>query len=578
MSKRFAALCIAFAFLFAPAQMVLPACAADGSLVLVHRVEAFLVGGASDYSVLSPKFQGVFASITGANPVGTGNINFKKSSYTYGTRDELMEGAGTRVSDQDRNFTLKYSSEEEAFCVYKSGAETQYVEFWGDAELGMSQKSFDFTLGGVNTKGTTPKIRSISDQMGSYVPHISLVLDDGKITRIDWKFVNIAGSGAALQKSNLTTIHSVRRINLGLGGSSSRTIDVNRVFAAGELLEGSQYLDTPVEFTPLSNIEIDFVDESNMSGERSSARHIWAFHPLELFAAHTTSAAIYNGISDYSYTDPRFKKIELIMSSGAVTLKDAMGNLTLKDSSYTYGPKSAFESAVAGTVVDNMDASMKLSYSRKTGMLLPGDDPDDPYCFWGTADSGLSGREFTYYLGGMTANGSLPPILSTGEQISRKAVPYVSYVTDGDRVTRLRWRFVDPFRPDEPLVKNTGVSPGWLHGIKVTTVNKKEYVINVDKKFGQGEVMESIADLPEAISKRDIASVALSFYDNGYRDGKNSAVRYDWEFEEKGGDSTGGGGGGGGCSTGAAGFMLLLIALLPGLLKPRLLSGGRAPR
>lgn len=579
MPKRLTMFLIAIAILFATPVFATAAAASDPTLVLVHHVESFLVDGSSDYSILSPKFASVFASVTGGSPVGNGSVRFRNASYTYGVRGELLEGAGTRVSAQDSSFTLKYSSEEEAFCVYKSSSESGNVLFWGDAELGMSQKSFDFTVNSTSVQGTTPKIRSLSDQIGSYIPYISLALEEGRIARIDWRFVNVTNPGVALRKDNTATIRSLRRIRLNLDRGETRTINIDRTFAAGETLEGSQYLDTGVEFSPLSSIEIDFIDESNTGGERAAARQVWTFHPLELLVKHTSNAAIYNGLTDYTHTTPAFKLAELVMSSGAVTLKDTIGSLILRDGSFAYGPRSTFDSGGAGTLVNNADTSMKLSYDRSSEMLLPGDSAGDPFCFWGAADSGLSGRAFTYYLGGMTASGSLPPTKSTGDQLSGGVVPYVSYVTDGDYVTKIRWRFVNPLFPTEALVKGTGIAVNWLQYVRVESKNgSRIYEINVDKKLYQGEVMEGTVDLPESIRASEMGTVSVFYYDSGYRAGSNSAVQYSWAFEEKGSDSTGGGGGGGGCSSTSNGlFFALMLALISFILMGKR-CGDRAPR
>ena len=565
---------IILAILFALPKVTPPAHASDPTLVLAHRVESFLVDGRSDYSILSPKFAGVFASVTGWNsPVGNGSLRFRNASYTYGLRSELLEGAGTRISAQDRSFTLKYSSAEEAYCAYKSSSENESILFWGDAELGLSQKSFDFTVNNASTQGTTPTLRTLADQFGSYVPYIALSLEDGRIARIDWRFVNVTGPTAALRRDGTATIQSLRRIRLNLDRGETRTIDVNRTFAAGDTLEGSQYLDTPVEFSPLSSVEIDFIDEANLKGARATGRQIWTFYPLDLLARHTTNAAIYNGMSDFTYATPLFEKAELIMSSGAVTLKDAVGSLILRDGNFTYGPKSTFQAGGAGTIVSNADASMKLSYGRSSEMLLPGDNAGDPFWFWGAADSGLSGRSFTYYLGGMTASGYLPPILSTAAQLSAGVVPYIAYVTEGDYVTKIRWRFVNPLYPTEALVKHSGIAVNWLQYVRVESKNgSKAFEINIDKKMYQGEVMEGTVDLPESIRTSDMGAVSAFFYDTGYRAGSNSAVQYCWTFGEKGSDSAGGGGGGG-CNAAPGGLLLTTAGLAVFALKR-----GREPR
>ena len=554
-----------------------PAHAADPTLVLAHRVESFLVDGRSDYSILSPKCAGVFASVTGwSSPVGNGSLRLRSASYTYGLRSELLEGAGTRISAQDRSFTLKYSSAEEAYCAYKSSSESESILFWGDAELGLSQKSFDFSVNNASTQGTTPTLRTLADQFGGYVPYIALALEDGRIARIDWRFVNVANPSVALRKDGTATIQSLRRIRLNLDRGETRTIDVNRMFAAGETLEGSQHLDTPVEFSPLSSVEIDFIDEANLKGERATGRQVWTFYPLDLMARHTTNTAIYNGLSDYTHTTPLFEKTELIMSSGAVTLKDAVGSLILRDGSYTYGPKSTFQSGGTGTVVSNADTSMKLSYDRSSEMLLPGDNAADPFWFWGAADSGLSGRSFTYYLGGMTASGYLPPVLSTAAQLSASVVPYVSYVTEGDYVTKVRWRFVNPLYPTDALVKHSGIAVNWLQYMRVESKNgSKAFEVNIDKKMYQGEVMEGTVDLPESIRTSDMGAVSVFFYDTGYRAGSNSAIQYCWAFGEKGSDTTGGGGGGG-CNAAPGSLLLAMTGLAVFALRKG--KPGRVPR
>jgi hypothetical protein len=254
-----------------------PVFAYEPYFYIYHRVNSDLVNGKSSYS--NCDFNRVYIDVTTDNAptTDTATLTVKNGSYSYGTWDGLWDDLPIeRVANSDRTFNIKYYAEDEALVPVNSAGEE--LIFWGAADTGFSEKDFAYTIDGVTKEGRVPKIRSTSEQLATYVPYVECVFDQNNyITGLKVRFVNPSNPNQTLTKSGTINVGTVSQILLwDEEGNYFRTINANKTYSNGELLEGTVDYDEPVNPSQVYGIEIRFSDDNQDSGVKSWYR--WNFY------------------------------------------------------------------------------------------------------------------------------------------------------------------------------------------------------------------------------------------------------------------------------------------------------------
>jgi hypothetical protein len=257
-----------------------PVFAYEPYFYIIHRVNSDLVNGKSSYS--NSHFNRVHIDVTTDNaPTSTATLTVKGGSYSYGTWNGLWDDlAIERVTASDRTFNLRYNTDYEAIVPVNSAGEE--VVFWGAADTGFSEKEFTYTIDGVAKEGRVPKIRSTSEQLATYVPYIECVFNQSNyLTGLKIRFVNPSNPSQTLTKSSTANVGTVDRILIwGADDNYIRTINANKTYSDGELLEGTVDYSEPVNPSQVYGIEIRFSDDNQVSGVESWYR--WNFYVDDL--------------------------------------------------------------------------------------------------------------------------------------------------------------------------------------------------------------------------------------------------------------------------------------------------------
>ena len=171
----------------------------------------------------------------------------------------------------------------------------------------------------------------------------------------------------------------------------------------------------------------------------------------QLWSFHVSEADLVDNKADYRMGE--FLREEFEIRDYDVKMTEALlkekGSFTILGGRYTFW---------------NGDEDETVDGTDKTFDLLPeegaeaGDDLSfDPknakgewISFWGTADGGLQGRTVRWSLLGKEGTETIPNWRTTQRQLETY-VPYVELIRDGESVTGVRWRLVNPKAPSQPV-------------------------------------------------------------------------------------------------------------------------------
>ena len=201
-----------------------------------------------------------------------------------------------------------------------------------------------------------------------------------------------------------------------------------------------------------------------------------------LWSVHVSEADLVDNKADY-------RMVEFFSEEFAVEDDVKMTEALLKEKgSFTIlGGRYTFWNGDQDEAVDGAD---------KTFDLLPeeGAEAGDEFwfepknakgkwiSFWGAADGGLQGRTVKWSLLGKEGMETIPNWRTTQRQLETY-VPYVELIRDGENVTGVRWRLVNPKAPSQP------VSLPELSYVRVRVFDRSgKRVLNGDwKKFKENE-------------------------------------------------------------------------------------------
>lgn len=272
----------------------------DSYLFMLHRNSASLVNGKANYSVRNPQFRYLALEVEDTGKVNKdviGELTFQKASYTFGfgNNNEIFTTVGT-ISGENKTFPLlpRYEDGEYYHVLGDPAYPSQSYVFYGSAETGLSEKHFSYLTGGSGKEGSTPKIRTLQEQLQTVVPYLELIQNSGVVTGVKWRFVNKAAPDVALVKDSTTNnIARVRRIRFFM--KNGETLDVpaaNDVYYTnGNSLAGEGVLTKQVSESGISHVGVYFeMDTNEKYGNNSYLRYLWNFYPLEGSASTSVEA------------------------------------------------------------------------------------------------------------------------------------------------------------------------------------------------------------------------------------------------------------------------------------------------
>ena len=246
-----------------------------------------------------------------------------------------------------------------------------------------------------------------------------------------------------------------------------------------------------------------------------------------LWTAHYSVAYLKNGKTDYS--DAKFSHIWLDVTDSETTATqthvDLTGTFTLSGGNYSYVDKSLLQK-VSGTsqnfnLVSDMSVGSNLVYALNNS--------DENYVrFIPDPEKNLAGVTATWKFPSMTSlngQGTIPTLKTTEEQLN-DCVPYVEFVTEGSKVTGLKWR----------MVKSSDVSQAVSEDVKIgfiiSRVWKKGYDNIYSGKqviFLAGNNIEGTDSFNTSVDSSDIWGIRVGV--NIYDDGNTISNRsYRWDF------------------------------------------------
>lgn len=292
-----------------------------------------------------------------------------------------------------------------------------------------------------------------------------------------------------------------------------------------------------------------------------------------LFLQHITSVDMIDGKPSYTGQSPSLESIYMEFEDTDQQNLGVNGTLTLKNGTYAYGSWQGGKWTILGTVMAQ-DKDFTLWSAEDGGYYYhyPSDASGNLYEFAGSAETGLSTKDFSYSIGSFSGNGKLPVIHSISEQM-RAFVPYIEPVKNGGNVTGLVWRFVKPSNTSTALTNDASVGIDRIRRIRVVTKNGSWEDVVVNKSLVSGVTLSGNETMQAAIPERNVVRYEITYYRHD-SDGTESYIRYDWRFRPTISSGTtptptppSSSSSSSGCNTGFASGLLLLAGVA--LLKKR---------
>jgi hypothetical protein len=140
---------------------------------------------------------------------------------------------------------------------------------------------------------------------------------------------------------------------------------------------------------------------------------------------------------------------------------------------------------------------------------------DDYYTYFTTnAEDVIPQSKFSVVVEGTEffKDESFAPLHTTKQQIDAKCVPYIELITREGNVTGLKWRFVDPAKPEVPLVRGTNSD---IASVWDFTIWTKEYYHRHEEDLmvlpKAGDPLEGELYLTEPYPVAEVGRVSISF-------------------------------------------------------------------
>jgi hypothetical protein len=293
---------------------------------------------------------------------------------------------------------------------------------------------------------------------------------------------------------------------------------------------------------------------------------------LDVELGHYTRAYLVNGKSDYNptvkgtsspvydwvYIESYPKDGEANLGGGTITVNTS-APVTVK---YEDGPGSE---QITGEREFKLVWDVDYYYPAKIG------DANDSYPYFTSgAETGLSEQNLKVSLGAIDETVKFSKISTTAQQLSGKCVPYLELITNGNKTTGVKWRFVDPANPSVALKRSAGSDVSLMYRIRIVDKSGKRYQVTPYERPGAGSTLEGTVAFDESINTGDIDFVRIGFeYGEGYWNAKAKGdavipyVFYQWRFYAANTEikDNSGSGSGSGCGVGSMVFALPLAGL-----------------
>lgn len=252
-----------------------------------------------------------------------------------------------------------------------------------------------------------------------------------------------------------------------------------------------------------------------------------------LWSDHSSIAGLTSGRSDYSAA--RFLGLWFDIENDTEATEQytsLTGSLTLGGGNYSYWDGTEMKT-VSGT-------SQTFDLVPQPGLSV-GDDyveywlrteNSEQITFLKEAESSLAGVSASWTFPDMPSmnNQTVIPSFRTTQQQLASFVPYVEPVLDGENVTAIRWRIVNPSDVTVP------VSQDFDMGFRLSGLFDRDHNNRADPEGGRSEqyipagtTPEDTIELPEPVALSDIWAYRIRFYT--YEDGNEHV--YDWWFVDE---------------------------------------------
>jgi hypothetical protein len=229
------------------------------------------------------------------------------------------------------------------------------------------------------------------------------------------------------------------------------------------------------------------------------------------FFYHQTESSIVNGKS--TYDDARFGFVYWDITDTDPALENVA--VTIENGSYSYGTWSNLRNKQPIGTITNADFTFNTKYFSSNEAHIPVNSAGERLYFWGTANSGFSGKGYSYSLNGAATNGVLPDFRSTGEQLM-SCVPYVEYILNSSNlITGLNVSFINPSNPAQTLVKTPEIDVSRLERV-VFDDWKGDYFsrVRMNKIFADGDELKYQVTYDKPVNPDEIRGVEVRFGQN----------------------------------------------------------------
>jgi hypothetical protein len=148
------------------------AASAEQEVYINHVIYTDLIGGKAQYDSAYFRSIGFYVDEirgqTEQDKSTLGSFTIYNGSYHY------YDNAGNRIDiqGQDTTFDLAYLDGDETYVEFMPYDGYQFISFRGDADGGLQNKTFEWTLFGANHVYTVPNFRTFNQQMSTYVPYV----------------------------------------------------------------------------------------------------------------------------------------------------------------------------------------------------------------------------------------------------------------------------------------------------------------------------------------------------------------------------------------------------------------------
>ena len=248
---------------------------------------------------------------------------------------------------------------------------------------------------------------------------------------------------------------------------------------------------------------------------------------------HVTRASIIDGKTNYTpvaegTSAPYFYYLYI---NGSKIPSGLTGDVTLnlRGKAYVEFFKNGTNDPVGSNTYQNQVNLHLWEWPSDPGNYYIGNSDSAEANFRGSSESALSEQGFQFSIGDINVNGVTGKIRSTAEQMNKGCVPYVEFVSDDSRLSKIIWRFVNPIHVDNALYKNDQNDIDAVRNIRIRTLDGNYYDYNLNLSPNTEEVLQGEVDVLQNVEIENILFVQINFYFSD-RLNEKCQTEFQWRF------------------------------------------------